>query len=87
MVSRGLYHMDKQGHPVQLEQIGLCKLNALFKKYTIEQIRDYFTQIYIRLIAIVFPLCSRVMNKRVEKIFVVIDMENVGMTDIMGAKL
>ena len=83
---RGYYNTDKLGRPIFIERIGYSKVNELLNTMTKDEVEDYFIQLYERLLFIQFPICSKIMGKRIDTCFGIMDLKKVHLIKLFSAK-
>ena len=84
---RGFYNTDKNGWPIIIERVGFSKTSKIFELMTNENLENFFIQLYEKLIYIKFPICSKLKKKRIDRIFVIIDLKNVNFFKIFSNKM
>jgi hypothetical protein len=82
----GYYHTDKQGRPVYIERVNGLNPKEMFKTYTDEQLIQYYIQAYDRLIHLMYPICSKVAGKRIEKSCTILDLKGVSVMSLFFGK-
>ena len=86
---RGFYYQTKEGHPVFINPISQYDFQTLSDRYAdkIEILEDFFIQFQERIVNIVLPKASEASNKRIDKMFVVIDLKNIGIKILTNKKI
>ena len=74
---RGYYNITKDGCPILIERIGKSKTIELLNYLNEDDLNDFFIQIYERLFYIIFPICSQKQKKRIDKIYVILDLKGI----------
>lgn len=46
---------------------------------------NYYYQFYERMVHVIFPVCSQQENKRVDKIFSIVDLKNANLTQLLNS--
>jgi len=87
VVESGRYGVDKHGRPIIIERMAYTDHKQLMKsKY--EALRfDYFIQRYERLLFIELPMASEAVNRKIDKIIVITDLEGVSFSKMFDSKL
>lgn len=71
----GYHGTDKEGRPVYYEQPCLFNAKNLLKSYSLEELRKQRILSYERLVHQKLPACTKAMNKSVQQVIVVIDLQ------------
>lgn len=85
-VSFGFHYCDKLGRPVLIYRVGHSNFKHLFKKYSVDQIVDYHIQLSKRYENLLAPIASKIENKRIDKLVVIIDMKNADILSFLSGK-
>lgn len=85
--ARGYVGYDQEGRVVLLERVALSNVKTIVGNVSKDQIRDYFVNIYERLIHVIFPTLSRIHNKRIDRTVLVIDLEGVNLLKLFDSNL
>lgn len=80
------YHQTNQGHPIIIEKVGQTDVPNLLKAFTEQDIEDFYTQLYERMLNIVLTKASESFNKRIGKVVVIMDLEGVNIGKIFDSK-
>ena len=79
------YHKtDKFGRPIYIELISKVNLDKLFQVTTEERMISYYIREYERLMKWRFPACSAVLKKPIEQSLTILDLENIGISNLVG---
>lgn len=78
----GYYFTDKLGRPVYIERTGLLNPQKIFEVTDEKKILKYFTQSYEKVLNIVFPACSKVAGKRIDRTLTIIDLKGLSLTRV-----
>lgn len=84
---RGFYNTDKNGWPIIIERVGFSKPKKIFETMSSEDLENFFIQLYEKLIYIQFPICSKMKKKRIDRLFVIIDLKNVNFFTIFSNQM
>lgn len=76
---QGYHKTDKQGHPVYIQHMGRINLTKLYEVSTDERMMKYHIQEYERCLKYIFPICSLLQNRQIDKTFAIIDVKGVGL--------
>jgi hypothetical protein len=85
--ARGYVGHDYEGRVVLLERVAHSKIHNIVGNVSEEQIRNYFINIYERLLYVIFPTLSRIHNKRVDRTVLVIDLADVNLLKLFDSNL
>ena len=75
---------DKFGRPIYIELINKVNLDKLFQVTTEERMISYYIREYERLMKWRFPACSAVLKKPIEQSLTILDLENIGISNLVG---
>ena len=75
---------DKFGRPIYIELINKVNLDKLFQVTTEERMISYYIREYERLMKWRFPACSAVIKKPIEQSLTILDLENIGISNLVG---
>lgn len=81
----GYFCLSKDGVPVYIEKYGK-NIKKMVTEFTSEQMEAYLINSYEYMIYVVFPECSRLAGKRVDKIVTILDLSEFGMSAKVAAK-
>lgn len=87
LYAHGYYNVDLQGRPIYIEQARFIKTTEIFAKYTDEDLTKYYVQSYERLLHVIFPECSRIAGKRIDKTCTIMDLKDVNLFKLFGGKV
>jgi len=87
LYAHGYYNVDLQGRPIYIEQVRFMKPTEIFQKYTDEDLTKYYVQSYERLLHVIFPECSRVAGKRIDKTCAIMDLKDVNLFKLFSGKI
>ena len=80
----GFHKVDKEGRPIYYQILSKLDANKLFQITTSERLIKYFTQIYELLMKYKFKACSKAKGQIVEQLCIILDIDNIGITDLFG---
>lgn len=69
-----------------IERIGKSDFKMLLEDFTIDQMFEYYYQFYERMVHVVFPVCSKTANKRIDKIFSIVDLKDAKLLSMLKSK-
>ena len=75
---------DKFGRPIYIELINKVNLDKFFQVTTEERMISYYIREYERLMKWRFPACSAVLKKPIEQSLTILDLENIGISNLVG---
>ena len=85
ILNRGKYNIDKKGRPIIINQLGNFKPELFLEKFKFEDLEDFLIKMYEQLFYIVFPICSKIANKKIDKVFVIMDLKGVQLKKIFNS--
>ena len=85
--SHGYYGVDKLGRPIYIEEVKKFFPDKIFAKYTDLELTHYYIQSYERMIHIVFPECSRLAGRRIDKSCAIMDLKDVSTMSLFAGKV
>ena len=80
----GFHKVDREGSPIYYQILSKLDAKKLFEITTSERLIKYFTQIYELLMKYKFKACSKAKGQIVEQLCIILDIENIGITDLFG---
>jgi len=80
----GFHKTDKRGNPIYYQLINKLNAEKLFKITTPERLIKYFTQTSENMMKYRFTACSKVKGELIEGSCVILDIEGIGITDLLG---
>jgi len=80
----GFHKVDREGRPIYYQILSKLDAKKLFEITTSERLIKYFTKIYEILMKYKFKACSKAKGKVVEQLCIILDIENIGITDLFG---
>ena len=80
----GFHKVDKEGRPIYYQLLSKLNVKKLFEITTSEKLIKYFTQIYEILMRYKFKACSKAKGHIIEQLCIILDIENIGITDLFG---
>ena len=83
----GYHFTDKHGRPVYIDLIDSLRTKEIFENYTDPSLTLYYVQSYERLVNIILPECSRLMNKRIEQTLTIVDLGSVNIFKLFVGKV
>lgn len=83
----GYYHTDKEGRPVYIEKVNELKPKEMFAAFTDPQLFAFYIQSYDRLLHIIYPTCSQLAGKRIEKNVTIMDLKGVSLMSLFFGKV
>ncbi len=83
----GYCNIDKLGRPIFIEDVKALKAKKIFKIFEDKQLILYYVQSYERLLHLLFPECSRVMGKRVDRTMTIMNLKKVSIIKLFGGKV
>jgi len=75
---QGYHKTDKKGHPVYIQHLGRVDMPKIRQVSTDERTVKYHIQEYERCLNTIFPICSRVAGRQIDKSFAIMDVKGVG---------
>lgn len=75
--------IDNLGRPISIESWANMDLGAIASSVTIDEWVSYFSRDAEFLIHVVFPYCSKLAGRRIDRSFVVFDIEGLNITKII----
>lgn len=79
------YHnMDKEGHPVYIEQTYKIDIEKLFKVTDEKRLIRYYILLYEQSVKYRYAACSKAKGKRIDTGLNILDVNGIGITDILG---
>lgn len=83
----GYYHTDKEGRPVYIEKVNELKPKEMFAKFSDPQLFAFYIQSYDRLLHIIYPTCSQIAGRRIEKNVTIMDLKKVSLMSLFFGKV
>lgn len=83
----GYCNTDKFGRPVYIERLKFLDAEKLFSHYTDEEMVQYYIQSYERQLGIIFPECSKISDKRVDRTVTILDLDEVSVMSVLTGKV
>ena len=80
----GFHKVDREGSPIYYQILSKLDAKKLFEITTSKRLIKYFTQIYELLMKYKFKACSKAKGQIVEQLCIILDIENIGITDLFG---
>ena len=80
----GYHKVDKSGRPIYFQLLSKLNIKKVFEISSQERLMKYFIQEYEKAIKYKFPACSKVKGTLIDASFTILDMEGVGITDLLG---
>ena len=80
----GFHKVDKEGRPIYYQILSKLNTSELFKVVTTERLIKYFTQCYELMMKYKFKACSKTKGEIVDQLCIILDIENIGITDLFG---
>ena len=80
----GFHKIDKKGNPIYYQLINKLKADKLFKLTTPERLIKYFTKTSENMMKYRFKACSKYKGELIEGSCVILDIENMGISDLFG---
>ena len=84
--ARSCCGFDREGRLLIVERISHCNTQKIFASVSDKDLEDFFINLYERIIHIQLPLLSKFHKKRVDEVFLVIDLNNVNITKVFDSK-
>eukprot|EP00210_Caulerpa_lentillifera_P001939 g1862.t1 len=75
---QGYHKTDKKGHPVYIQHLGRVDMSKIREITTEERMMKYHIQEYERCLDQIFPICSKLVGKQIDKSFAIMDVKGVG---------
>jgi CRAL/TRIO domain/CRAL/TRIO, N-terminal domain len=72
---QGYYMTDKEGRPMSIQHLGKIDPKRIKEITTEERMIMYHVQEYERFLKQIAPVCSKVSEKHIDKIFVIMDVK------------
>ena len=82
----GFSHCDRLGRPILIYRLGQCKFKELWKKYSVDQVIDFYVQLAQRFLNIFLPITSQIHQKRVTKLLTIIDCKGGDVLSFLSGK-
>lgn len=86
MYKSGCYHVDKQGRPIFIERLGETNMADMLKDEFAQLREDYLIQRIERQIFIQFPAASALAGKRIDNIFMIMDLKGINLSMMFSSK-
>lgn len=83
----GVYNVDYEGRPIFIDCLGATNITELLKDDNLQLLEDYYIQRIERQIFIQFPMASQAAGKRIDNIFMIMDLKGISMTSLFSTKL
>jgi hypothetical protein len=80
----GFHKVDREGRPIYYQILSKLDATKLFAITTSEKLIKYFTQTYELLMKYKFKACSKAKGHIIEQLCIILDIENIGITDLFG---
>jgi len=75
---QGYHKTDKKGHPIYIQHLGRVDMPKIRQVSTDERTVKYHIQEYERCLKTIFPICSRIAGRQIDKSFAIMDVKGVG---------
>eukprot|EP00210_Caulerpa_lentillifera_P000964 g931.t2 len=75
---QGYHKTDKEGHPVYIQHLGRVDMSKIREITSEERMMKYHIQEYERCLDQIFPICSKLVGKQIDKSFAIMDVKGVG---------
>lgn len=75
---QGYHKTDKAGHPVYIQHLGRVDMTKIREITTEERMMKYHIQEYERCLDQIFPICSKLVGRQIDKSFAIMDVKGVG---------
>lgn len=89
-VGNYFYHfhfaVDRMGRPVIMEDFGKSRLVEAGQELSMEEVEDWFAQVFDRTMHIEFPVCSAVAGRRIEKMMFIFDIGKINIVKLFNGK-
>jgi hypothetical protein len=72
---QGYYMTDKEGRPISIQHLGKVDPKRIKEITTEERMIMYHVQEYERFLKQIAPVCSKVAEKHIDKMFVIMDVK------------
>ena len=82
----GMYNLDRQGNPVNLEMIGQCDLFGAMEALSKDEIENYFIHVHERIINVAFPILSELAGRRIDQLTGIMDLKNAVLSKLLFGK-
>lgn len=79
----GYFHTSKEGHPVQVQKLKFLDYKWA-KKFSVEDVEEFFYLLNERVLTILFPTCSAKYKKTIGTIVTILDLEDTGLMKIFS---
>ena len=83
----GSYNVDKSGRPIFIDCLGATNIGELLKEDNLQLLEDYYIQRIERQIFVQFPVASEQTGRRVDNIFMIMDMRGISVSSLFSSKL
>jgi hypothetical protein len=80
----GFHKIDKNGNPIYYQLISKLNTEKLFKISSTERLLRYFIQTSEYMMKIRYPACSKLKGELIVGSCIIIDMEGIGISDLLG---
>ena len=80
----GYHKVDRYGRPIYFQLLNKLNVKKIFEIASQEKLIKYFIREYELAIRYKFPACSKVSGKLIDGSFTILNMEGVGITDLLG---
>ena len=87
ILGRGKYNTDKEGRPIVINRIADFQVEKFLKNFKYEELEDYHLKKYEQLLYILFPICSKIKKKKIDKVLVIMDLKGVNLKKIFNSQL
>lgn len=85
ILNRGMYNMDKEGRPVIINRVGKFNPEKFLSEFKFEDLEDFLIKKYEQLFFIIFPICSKIMNKKIDKVIIIMDLEGIQLKKVFNS--
>ena len=75
---QAFYHITKEGQPIYIHKLSLMDIEFITNQDK-EDIKMYYYILHEKMLTVLFPICSEIKGKRVDKMFSIYDLDNVAL--------
>lgn len=80
----GYYGITKEGRPLYIERYNKLDVSYILKNFSEKKLVDYYINSYQLLLHCIFPECSRVAGKMIDKTCTILDIKGFNVSKVMG---
>ena len=81
----GFHKVDREGRPIYYQILSKLDASKLLKGGEEVKLKKYFIKLYELMMKYKFKACSKAKGHIIEQLCVILDIENIGITDLFGS--